>query len=202
MLRNFAGGVLYVLALYFCATFGTIFLMGPTLPLLWLRPRWFRWINDRLIMWWLLLPPVSELKANLIVLAEFFSKLPCFIVFHKNRFSDCLIQQITFFILVLFLVPCVQSRPLFDMYMFRWLIRRFLVSLILVLTIFFVSLLNYWLMALSYAQTTRGSTKMTGFFHCLQASLFWWRSKLTSSYKQSVGMNKLLFIKLITLDVG
>ena len=59
MLRNFAGGVLYVLALYFCATFGAIFLMGPSLPLLWLRPRWFRWINDRLIMSWLLLPPVS-----------------------------------------------------------------------------------------------------------------------------------------------
>lgn len=31
--------------------------MGPTLPFLLLRPRWFRWINDRLIISWLFLPP-------------------------------------------------------------------------------------------------------------------------------------------------
>lgn len=57
MLRNYAGGLLYFLALYFCSFFGSILLMGPTLPLLWLRPRWFRWINDRLIISWLFLPP-------------------------------------------------------------------------------------------------------------------------------------------------
>ena len=60
MLRNFVGGLFYLLVLYFAATLGSIFLMGPFLPLLWLRPSWFRWINDRLIVSWLLLPPVSK----------------------------------------------------------------------------------------------------------------------------------------------
>ena len=60
MLRDYAGGLLYCLALYSCAFFGCIFLMGPTIPLLWLRPQWFRWVNDRLISSWLLLPPVRK----------------------------------------------------------------------------------------------------------------------------------------------
>ena len=60
MLRSYAGGLFYCLALYSCAFFGCIFLMGPTMPLLWLRPQWFRWVNDRLISSWLLLPPVRK----------------------------------------------------------------------------------------------------------------------------------------------
>lgn len=94
MLRNFAGGLFYVLALYCCATFGSIFLMGPSLPLLWLRPRWFRWINDRLIMLWLVLPPVSfwdwtesEFSNTLQGIFRFQTGVD-FIVFHENRFGD------------------------------------------------------------------------------------------------------------------
>ena len=52
-------GVLFVFVLYGTAFFGTIFVMGPTLVLLWLQPRWFRWISDRLVVIWLSLPPVG-----------------------------------------------------------------------------------------------------------------------------------------------
>ena len=64
MLRSYARGLFYCLVLYLCAFFGCIFLMGPTMPLLWLRPQWFRWVNDRLISSWLLLPPVRKTFKN------------------------------------------------------------------------------------------------------------------------------------------
>ena len=59
MLRNYAGGVFFLTVLYLSALFGSIFLMGPTLLLLWLRPPWFRSVNDRVITLWLYLPAVS-----------------------------------------------------------------------------------------------------------------------------------------------
>ena len=65
MLRNFFGGLIYNLALFFCSFFGSLFLMGPTIPLLWLRPQWFRWANDRLCSLWLILPPVRNTDGSL-----------------------------------------------------------------------------------------------------------------------------------------
>ena len=47
-----------MITLYTTALVGTVVIMGPTLLLLWLQPRWFRWVNDRLICIWLCLPPV------------------------------------------------------------------------------------------------------------------------------------------------
>ena len=49
------------------ALFGTIVVMGPTLLLLWLQPKWFRWINDRLMTIWLALPPVGILIYAILV---------------------------------------------------------------------------------------------------------------------------------------
>ena len=56
--RRFFKGALFVAVLSFTSFMGTIVVMGPTLILLWLRPSWFRWINDRLMVIWLTLPPV------------------------------------------------------------------------------------------------------------------------------------------------
>ena len=66
MLRNFFGGLIYNLALFFCSFFGSLFLMGPTIPLLWLRPQWFRWANDRLCSLWLILPPVRNVGKQFL----------------------------------------------------------------------------------------------------------------------------------------
>lgn len=52
-------GFLFLTVIYFTALLGTIVIMGPTLVLLWIRPKWFRWVNDRLMVIWLGLPPVS-----------------------------------------------------------------------------------------------------------------------------------------------
>lgn len=62
MFRNplFKGlkGAVFTITLYTTSLVGTVVIMGPTLLLLWLQPRWFRWVNDRLICIWLCLPPV------------------------------------------------------------------------------------------------------------------------------------------------
>ena len=46
--RPFFNGIIFLTILYATAFVGTIVVMGPTLFLLRLQPRWFRWINDRL----------------------------------------------------------------------------------------------------------------------------------------------------------
>ncbi|RMX40860.1 hypothetical protein pdam_00006481 [Pocillopora damicornis] len=53
-------GFIFLAFLYYTGLFGTIVIMGPTLILLCLRPRWFRWVNDHLTVWWLVLPPRKE----------------------------------------------------------------------------------------------------------------------------------------------
>ncbi|PFX34921.1 lysocardiolipin acyltransferase 1-like isoform X1 [Stylophora pistillata] len=50
-------GFLFVCFLYYTCLIGTIVVMGPTLILLCLQPRWFRWVDDNLIAVWLVLPP-------------------------------------------------------------------------------------------------------------------------------------------------
>lgn len=51
-------GIFFIAVIYATALLGTLVIMGPTLILLWLRPNLFRWVNDRLIVWWLVLPTV------------------------------------------------------------------------------------------------------------------------------------------------
>lgn len=72
--RRFFKGALFVAVLSFTFFMGTIVIMGPTLILLWLRPRWFRWINDRLMVIWLTLPPV---RLIYLFLYAFFFRLYC-----------------------------------------------------------------------------------------------------------------------------
>ncbi len=59
MFRNFIGGLFFVFLMFFTTFFGSIFMMGPTLPLLFFKPKWFRYASDKLIGTWLGLPVVS-----------------------------------------------------------------------------------------------------------------------------------------------
>lgn len=63
--RSFKG-FLYVTILYVTSLIAAILVMGPTLILLWLQPRWFRWINDRFVAIWLTLPPVRTFDIQWI----------------------------------------------------------------------------------------------------------------------------------------
>lgn len=64
-------GVFFITVTYFTAFLGTLVVMGPTLILLWLRPGLFRWMNDRLIVWWLVLPTVRSLRYSSFVYFTF-----------------------------------------------------------------------------------------------------------------------------------
>ncbi|OCT77518.1 lysocardiolipin acyltransferase 1 isoform X1 [Xenopus laevis] len=49
-------GIYFVLALFLGSFFGSIFMLGPFLPLMLVSPRWYRWITDRIVATWLTLP--------------------------------------------------------------------------------------------------------------------------------------------------
>ncbi|XP_062980220.1 lysocardiolipin acyltransferase 1 isoform X1 [Elgaria multicarinata webbii] len=49
-------GIYFVLALFLGSFFGSIFMLGPLLPLMFVSPAWYRWITDRVVATWLTLP--------------------------------------------------------------------------------------------------------------------------------------------------
>ncbi|XP_046874363.1 lysocardiolipin acyltransferase 1 [Hypomesus transpacificus] len=49
-------GLYFMLTLFLGILFGSIFMLGPVLPLMLLSPAWYRWISNRLIATWLTLP--------------------------------------------------------------------------------------------------------------------------------------------------
>ncbi|XP_029793867.1 lysocardiolipin acyltransferase 1 isoform X2 [Suricata suricatta] len=49
-------GIYFILTLFWGSFFGSIFMLGPFLPLMFVNPSWYRWINDRLVAAWLTLP--------------------------------------------------------------------------------------------------------------------------------------------------
>ncbi|XP_063160486.1 lysocardiolipin acyltransferase 1 isoform X3 [Candoia aspera] len=49
-------GIYFVLALFLGSFFGSIFMLGPLLPLMYVSPAWYRWITDRVVATWLTLP--------------------------------------------------------------------------------------------------------------------------------------------------
>lgn len=51
-------GLYFVVTLFLASFFGSIFMLGPVLPLLLLSPAWYRWITDRIVATWLTLPVV------------------------------------------------------------------------------------------------------------------------------------------------
>ena len=53
-------GIYFILTLFWGSFFGSIFMMGPFLPLMFISPSWYRWINNRIVATWLTLPVVSQ----------------------------------------------------------------------------------------------------------------------------------------------
>uniref|UniRef100_A0A8C2P197 Phospholipid/glycerol acyltransferase domain-containing protein n=1 Tax=Capra hircus TaxID=9925 RepID=A0A8C2P197_CAPHI len=49
-------GIYFILTLFWGSFFGSIFMMGPFLPLMFISPSWYRWINNRIVATWLTLP--------------------------------------------------------------------------------------------------------------------------------------------------
>ncbi|XP_068420926.1 lysocardiolipin acyltransferase 1 isoform X10 [Eschrichtius robustus] len=49
-------GIYFILTLFWGSFFGSIFMLGPFLPLMFINPSWYRWINNRLVAAWLTLP--------------------------------------------------------------------------------------------------------------------------------------------------
>ncbi|XP_042327904.1 lysocardiolipin acyltransferase 1 [Sceloporus undulatus] len=49
-------GIYFVLALFLGSFFGSIFMLSPFLPLMFVSPAWYRWITDRVVATWLTLP--------------------------------------------------------------------------------------------------------------------------------------------------
>ncbi|XP_043367582.1 lysocardiolipin acyltransferase 1 isoform X3 [Dermochelys coriacea] len=49
-------GIYFLLALFLASFFGSIFMLSPFLPLMFVSPTWYRWITDRIVATWLTLP--------------------------------------------------------------------------------------------------------------------------------------------------
>ncbi|XP_066451215.1 lysocardiolipin acyltransferase 1 [Eleutherodactylus coqui] len=49
-------GVYFVCTLFLGSFFGSIFMLGPFLPLMFVSPGWYRWLTDRIVATWLTLP--------------------------------------------------------------------------------------------------------------------------------------------------
>ncbi|XP_032705927.1 lysocardiolipin acyltransferase 1 [Lontra canadensis] len=49
-------GIYFILILFCGSFFGSIFMLGPFIPLMLVSPSWYRWINNRLVATWLTLP--------------------------------------------------------------------------------------------------------------------------------------------------
>ncbi|XP_072313959.1 lysocardiolipin acyltransferase 1 [Eucyclogobius newberryi] len=49
-------GLYFIITLFLGSFFGSIYMLGPFLPLMLLSPAWYRWITDRIVATWLTLP--------------------------------------------------------------------------------------------------------------------------------------------------
>ncbi|XP_067277974.1 lysocardiolipin acyltransferase 1 [Pseudorasbora parva] len=49
-------GLYFLITLFLASFFGSIFMLGPVVPLMMLSPAWYRWITDRIVATWLTLP--------------------------------------------------------------------------------------------------------------------------------------------------
>ncbi|XP_042593589.1 lysocardiolipin acyltransferase 1-like isoform X1 [Cyprinus carpio] len=49
-------GLCFLLTLFLSSFFGSVFMLGPVLPLMLLSPAWYRWVTDRIVATWLTLP--------------------------------------------------------------------------------------------------------------------------------------------------
>ena len=57
-------GLYFVVTLFLGSFFGSVFMLGPFLPIMLVSPAWYRWITDRIVAIWLTLPVVREDLLN------------------------------------------------------------------------------------------------------------------------------------------
>lgn len=72
-------GLYFVVTLFLGSFFGSVFMLGPVLPLMLLSPAWYRWLTDRIVATWLTLPVVRTPAyplLNLLLCATDGLKLP------------------------------------------------------------------------------------------------------------------------------
>ncbi|KAI8482737.1 Lysocardiolipin acyltransferase 1 [Branchiostoma belcheri] len=50
--RSWLGGTLFASLMFFSSFFGTIYILTPMLPLMLIRPKWYRAVVDQFIAWW------------------------------------------------------------------------------------------------------------------------------------------------------
>ena len=80
-------GIFFIAVIYYTAFLGTLVIMGPTLILLWLRPSSFRWVSDRLMVWWLVLPTVRSLDNFLSVYFSVYCQVSWKMIFSLTHCS-------------------------------------------------------------------------------------------------------------------
>lgn len=78
-------GIYFILSLFWGSFFGSIFMMGPFLPLMFVNPSWYRWINNRLVATWLTFPVVSYTPEK----ETFSTKVAQPVVFYFVRVRFC-----------------------------------------------------------------------------------------------------------------
>ncbi|XP_056616665.1 lysocardiolipin acyltransferase 1 [Triplophysa dalaica] len=49
-------GLFFIITLFLGSFYGSVFMLGPVVPLMLLSPAWYRWITDRIVATWLTLP--------------------------------------------------------------------------------------------------------------------------------------------------
>ncbi|XP_051507621.1 lysocardiolipin acyltransferase 1-like [Myxocyprinus asiaticus] len=49
-------GLYFIITLFLASFFGSIFMLGPVLPVMLMSPAWYRWITDRIVATWFTLP--------------------------------------------------------------------------------------------------------------------------------------------------
>jgi len=57
-------GLYFVVTLFLGSFFGSVFMLGPFLPLMLVSPAWYRWFTDRVVATWFTLPVVRQNLAN------------------------------------------------------------------------------------------------------------------------------------------
>ncbi|XP_044145380.1 lysocardiolipin acyltransferase 1 isoform X1 [Bufo gargarizans] len=95
-------GVYFVCILFLASFFGSIFMLGPFLPFMFVSPSWYRWMTDRIVATWLTLPvAVLELVfgAKVVITGDGFipGERSVIIMNHRTRLDwmflwNCLLR--------------------------------------------------------------------------------------------------------------
>lgn len=95
-------GIYFVCTLFLGSFFGSVFMLGPFLPLMLVSPSWYRWLTDRIVATWLTLPvALLELvfRAKVVITGDGFipGERSVIIMNHRTRLDwmflwNCLLR--------------------------------------------------------------------------------------------------------------